>query len=518
VNVVEAMDALKLFTPRVPMEALNWIRTNWSEAEPLLLAVIDQKLKVPTQEVRDAQFLYAIHLCGEMRCEAAFSRYLVLCRLPNVVLDFVLGDILTEYLREMLARTCAGRTEELQALIEDPAVNEYARSAALDALISLFLDGKMTREWLSDYCISLLRDKLEKSPSYVWDAVSILSADIHADGAIPLIEQAFARGLADSSFEDMEGIQKIYGMPLDESLEKLEKFRFPLNSSENAMAFFVQQWGEKGDNQKDDCSEELLSILKWTREMLPPARGTTTGRNDPCPCGSGLKYKKCCLGKSTAETMDRSSAETEPATSRRRKVGDWMEAGYAYMENFQKEQAIQCWKACWNELRILLPPTLLDPDEAENVVGFIGPDAVSNWLEDFQMMLGDINDGSLYLLDYSAGYFQEVLGRFPLMNDVMRGHYQAELFRCLAMQGKPAEARALAERMIAESPNKAQGYVLLAEMCGEMAAEYNLKPDVPEAIRHFRLALERADDCEDYSVSTQLSFMESWQNELGVPL
>lgn len=22
-----------------------------------------------------------------------------------------------------------------------------------------------------------------------------------------------------------------------------------------------------------------------------------TGRNNPCPCGSGKKYKKCCLGK-----------------------------------------------------------------------------------------------------------------------------------------------------------------------------------------------------------------------------
>jgi uncharacterized protein YecA (UPF0149 family) len=21
-----------------------------------------------------------------------------------------------------------------------------------------------------------------------------------------------------------------------------------------------------------------------------------TGRNDPCPCGSGKKFKKCCLG------------------------------------------------------------------------------------------------------------------------------------------------------------------------------------------------------------------------------
>jgi len=24
---------------------------------------------------------------------------------------------------------------------------------------------------------------------------------------------------------------------------------------------------------------------------------TKIGRNAPCPCGSGLKYKKCCLDK-----------------------------------------------------------------------------------------------------------------------------------------------------------------------------------------------------------------------------
>ena len=28
------------------------------------------------------------------------------------------------------------------------------------------------------------------------------------------------------------------------------------------------------------------------------------GRNDPCPCGSGLKYKKCCLGKEAARAVD----------------------------------------------------------------------------------------------------------------------------------------------------------------------------------------------------------------------
>ncbi|MFT9447432.1 SEC-C metal-binding domain-containing protein [Gluconobacter japonicus] len=25
-----------------------------------------------------------------------------------------------------------------------------------------------------------------------------------------------------------------------------------------------------------------------------PAMSTKVGRNEPCPCGSGKKYKKCC--------------------------------------------------------------------------------------------------------------------------------------------------------------------------------------------------------------------------------
>jgi hypothetical protein len=33
--------------------------------------------------------------------------------------------------------------------------------------------------------------------------------------------------------------------------------------------------------------------------MPNPFRGV--GRNDPCPCGSGKKFKKCCLGKPEAE-------------------------------------------------------------------------------------------------------------------------------------------------------------------------------------------------------------------------
>jgi len=36
------------------------------------------------------------------------------------------------------------------------------------------------------------------------------------------------------------------------------------------------------------------------------------GRNDPCPCGSGKKYKKCCMIKDQERSIDASSdAEAE---------------------------------------------------------------------------------------------------------------------------------------------------------------------------------------------------------------
>jgi uncharacterized protein YecA (UPF0149 family) len=30
------------------------------------------------------------------------------------------------------------------------------------------------------------------------------------------------------------------------------------------------------------------------REQDRRQRQATAGRNDPCPCGSGIKFKKCC--------------------------------------------------------------------------------------------------------------------------------------------------------------------------------------------------------------------------------
>ena len=39
---------------------------------------------------------------------------------------------------------------------------------------------------------------------------------------------------------------------------------------------------------------QLLSVMEDTDEENQTQK---VGRNDPCPCGSGKKYKKCCMLK-----------------------------------------------------------------------------------------------------------------------------------------------------------------------------------------------------------------------------
>ncbi|USD35881.1 MULTISPECIES: PBPRA1643 family SWIM/SEC-C metal-binding motif protein [Ferrimonas] len=43
-----------------------------------------------------------------------------------------------------------------------------------------------------------------------------------------------------------------------------------------------------------DENENLLELESWLNKPTTTTFEKTPGRNDPCSCGSGKKYKKCC--------------------------------------------------------------------------------------------------------------------------------------------------------------------------------------------------------------------------------
>jgi len=51
-----------------------------------------------------------------------------------------------------------------------------------------------------------------------------------------------------------------------------------------------------GDQETESINIRTGKFTDLTQRP-PEGRSNRVGRNEPCPCGSGLKYKKCCLRK-----------------------------------------------------------------------------------------------------------------------------------------------------------------------------------------------------------------------------
>ncbi len=81
------------------------------------------------------------------------------------------------------------------------------------------------------------------------------------------------------------------------SLMAFERFihNLPQRTVHHSTSAFGQSGGGPGAqparNQSSDIVNEAAAALDKTK---PVRAGPKVGRNDPCPCGSGKKYKHCC--------------------------------------------------------------------------------------------------------------------------------------------------------------------------------------------------------------------------------
>ena len=62
------------------------------------------------------------------------------------------------------------------------------------------------------------------------------------------------------------------------------------------------------ERRQSKVFHQIMEDALKERSKFPQAKTQTVkrktikvGRNDPCPCGSGKKYKKCCLNKRSTE-------------------------------------------------------------------------------------------------------------------------------------------------------------------------------------------------------------------------
>ena len=99
-------------------------------------------------------------------------------------------------------------------------------------------------------------------------------------------------GFLDGINESLKGYQNSIDTMEEDTIVKIEidpeKLYYNMVEAKADWLYNLPMWN---DILPQDKRKELYKAQKASGTIV---KGHKIGRNDPCPCGSGLKYKKCC--------------------------------------------------------------------------------------------------------------------------------------------------------------------------------------------------------------------------------
>lgn len=258
--------------------------------------------------------LHAMHILGALRGEPAGRAFAEgLKRLGTHPEDFLWEWISPEWPQLCVGKGAFARPVLLE-IARDPAVDPIARGYAM--------------EWLADSYV----DDADGSLEEVLDWVASRTTDPEEDTTVVEIagmvlldhpRERFQTLLTDLA-RSFEAEGRVFGVPFGVaeveqafSGSRPRPFQQPhFLSFYNPIEIRERQlrWQrERGGLQEDDPGGDGLGIgqdafgpgdFGWQDDLFPlldempyVREHRKVGRNDPCPCGSGKKYKKCCLNK-----------------------------------------------------------------------------------------------------------------------------------------------------------------------------------------------------------------------------
>ncbi len=256
-----------------------------------------QKNKLVWAPVHAWRALGQVLADGHPRAPEAIAPLLALFQRADDSDDWVMSD-----LPEALALIGAPAIEPIANYLADTTHGEWARVTAADTLGHI---GQAHPELRAE-CVARLAKQLEKftdQPETVNTFVISALWDLRAVEALPAIEQAFAAGRVDESVNgDWEDVQIHFGLK-----QRRTQPRKPNSLSEiNRQMAETREEIEAYKRENADLRETIATM----EAIVPAVEGSAdnsewiipepyiappkVGRNDPCPCGSGKKYKKCC--------------------------------------------------------------------------------------------------------------------------------------------------------------------------------------------------------------------------------
>jgi len=304
-----------------PREALEQAIAHREQIIPELLKMVERANQDMQRLADDPNCLgpfYAMFLLAQFRETRSYPLIVDFFLTAKKRSEDIAGDIDTQYFGRLLASVCGGDLHLVKQVIENPDVDEYLRSSALEAPVTLVGRGEKPREEIIAYFQELFRGKLERRHSFVWDALVNCALDLWPEELLKDIEWAYEQKLVwpgTVSREDVKGtlaegrgrtLAHLRTNPqyqlINDTIREFEWWDCFGNGNPNALEKDADR-DLPDDEEEEDAplrEEEAALLEEAERNAFYPGPQTVMnespkiGRNDPCPCGSGKKYKKCC--------------------------------------------------------------------------------------------------------------------------------------------------------------------------------------------------------------------------------
>ncbi|MGU3360002.1 DUF1186 domain-containing protein [Methylobacterium sp. M6A4_1b] len=275
-DLVAALSAAK----HLPVPEMRAALAEPQRIADAVLDVLDRAARDPDLGESDADLLFwGLHVLAAAQDTRVYRPLIRLLHRDGETLDILLGDALTTTLTKVLVSVFDGDVEPLFTLLVDSTVDDVVRNEALAAVAFLSQIGRIPRRQAHDVLVRFDDKRAAVEGDLAWAGWEEAIALLGLGELAPRVSAARQDGRLTAEISDPSW----FPGALREAMEIDDPARF--------------------DPDRFGTLDDPVAELAWTAEGFgQPIRNPLkhVGRNDPCPCGSGRKFKKCCLDKAVA--------------------------------------------------------------------------------------------------------------------------------------------------------------------------------------------------------------------------
>lgn len=184
------------------------------------------------------------------------------------------NDVTMELHNAGLSQECIEVDEQILRIDWEGNDNTFHENALRDIADEYGYSGN------PDKCLSLYEEYLEKDPLWGWGWIGYYrQLERHNDERFEqVLDTLYERVKAGEDFRDKEDLYRELGDEYN-----------TLEDTERAEYFYGLE-----DTEKKRYKTRFAGNLSSLFGSQPVVKSKKIYPNDPCPCGSGKKYKKCC--------------------------------------------------------------------------------------------------------------------------------------------------------------------------------------------------------------------------------